>query len=379
GFRQQVLNTPVYYESQSSAGYFERYFANTNTLFGPTNAPFGDFDAPRVDTFHQLLLPETLFGWLNVTPRVGGRATYYGPEHGPGGTNAAAWRYVLDTGGDVSFTVSQLWPDAKNGMLDINGLRHIIVPSLTYAFVPQPNEAATKLPQFDTQYPSLMVLPVEFPDYNDIDAINKENVLRFGIRNTLQTMRDGQLDNLLNWNVMLDWNLRPTGQTNSVFLQPQKTFDDLYSDLAFKPRSWITLQSQIRYDINNNHLNMSFHQIAFTPNDRWSLGVGHWYLHNGFVDSGDDIITGSLFYRLNDNWGFRTMQYFNAETGHLQEQYYGVYRDMRSWTAALTFRVIDNGGGQQVDYGVAFSVSLKALPHFHVGDDTVRPYELLGE
>ena len=185
-------------------------------------------------TFQQLLLPETFFGWLNVTPRVGGRVTWYSPESGPGGTNAETTRYVLNTGADVSFTLSQLWPNTKDSALDINGLRHIIVPSVTYAFVPQPNVAAPQLPQFDTLYPSLMILPVEFPDYNDIDAIERENVLRFGIRNTLQTMRDGQLDNLLNWNLMLDWNLNPNGQTNSVFLQPQQTFNDLYSDLAFK-------------------------------------------------------------------------------------------------------------------------------------------------
>ena len=379
GLRQQVLTTPVYYESQSSGGYYNRYFAATNSLFGaPSNTPAA-FNAPRLDTFQQLLLPQTFFGWLNVTPRVGGRVTWYGPETGPGGTNAVETRYVLNTGLDTSFTLSQLWPHATNGLFQIDGLRHIIVPSVTYAFIPQPNVAAPQIPQFDTLLPSLMVLPVEFPDYNDIDAIERQNVVRFGLRNTLQTRRDGQLDNLLDWNLMLDWNLNPNTQTNSVFLQPQKTFDDLYSDLIFKPRSWIQFQSQMRYDINDDHLNLSFNQIAFTPSDRWSLGVGHWYLHSGFVDNGDNVVSGSFFYRLNENWGFRVMEYFNAQTGRLQEQYYGLYRDMRSWTAALTLRVINNGGGQPVDYGFAFSISLKAMPGFHVGDDTVRPYELIGQ
>lgn len=379
GYRQQILNTPLYYESQSSVGYYEKYFAGTNTLFGATNFTLPDFNDMRADTFQQLLIPETFFGWLNVTPRIGGRVTYYDSESGPGATNSATTRVVANTGVDASFKVSQLWPDATNSLLDIDGLRHIMLPSIGYAYVPTPNIAPTQVPQFDTQLPSLMVLPIEFPDYNDIDSIYRENVIRFGIRNTLQTRRNGGVDNLLDWNLMLDWNLTPNGQTDAVFLQPQKTFDDLYSDLVFKPRSWIGFQSQMRYDINNNHLNLAFHQVTFTPNDRWSLGLGHWYLHDGFVDSGDDVITGTFFYRLNDNWGFRTTQYFNALTGHLQEQYYSLYRDMRSWTAALTFRVIDNGGGQPVDYGVAFSVSLKASPHYHIGDDTVQPYEMLGE
>ncbi len=193
-------------------------------------------------------------------------------------------------------------------------------------------------------------------------------------------MRDGQLDNLLNWSLMLDWNLNPNGQTNSVFLQPQKTFDDLYSDLAFKAAFVADVPApQIRYDINDGRLNLAFHQISISPNDRWSVGVGNWFLHDGFVDSGDDVISGSFFYRINDNWGLRTTQYYNAETGRLQEQFYSLYRDMRSWTAALTLRVINNGSGQPLDVGVALSVSLKAMPRFHVGGDTVRPYELLGQ
>lgn len=386
GFRQQIFNTPFYYESQSSVGYYERYFADTNTLFGATNGPFADYSAARADTFHQLLLPETLFGWLNVTPHAGARATWYGPTtwYGSGvnpgdPTNSQETRIVFNTGVDASLKASRLWPTATNRLLDVDGLRHIIVPSISYVYVPSPNLGPTQVPQFDTQLPNLMLLPVDFPDYNDIDSIESENVIRFGLRNTLQTMRNGQLDPLLDWNLMLDWNLHPNGQTNGIFLQPQKTFDDLYSALAFKPRPWLALNSRVRYDINDSRLNMAFDEITFSPNDRWSWAIGHWYLHDGFVDSGDDVITSTLFYRLSDNWGIRATHYFNAETGHLQEQYYTLYRDMRSWTAAVTFRLIDNGGGQPVDYGFAFSLSLKAYPRYHVGDDTIQPYDLLGE
>jgi LPS-assembly protein len=371
GFRQQIFNTPVYYESESSAGYYRKFFADTNTLFGATNGPFPDFSAVRADTFHQLLLPYTLFGWLNVTPRVGGRLTYYGDEGGPGGTNSETYRKVFNTGVDFSFKASQLWTGATNSFLDIDGLRHIIEPSASYVFVPRPSTVPSQLPQFDSTLPSLEILPVEFPDYNDIDSIDSENVIRFGLRNTLQTKRGGQLDNLLDWNVMLDWRLKPSAGQN--------TFNDLYSDLNFKPRSWIVLESQLRYDINDGYLNMAFHQLTFTPNERWSWGVGHWYLRDGFVDSGDNLITSTLFYRLSDNWGFRATHYFNAQTGKLQEQFYSVYRDFRSWTGALTFRLIDNGNGQPKDYGVAFTFSLKASPKNRVGDDTVRPYYLLGE
>jgi lipopolysaccharide assembly outer membrane protein LptD (OstA) len=368
GLRQQIFDTPVYYESESSAGYYRKFFADTN---GPAANTNNNYSATRVDTYHQLILPWTFFGWLNVAPRVGGRFTYYGTESGPGGTNAVANRTVFNTGVEVSFKASQLWANATNSFLQISGLRHIIEPSVNYVFVPNPSVPFTQLPQFDSELPSPLLLPIQFPDYNDIDSIDSQNVIRFGVRNTLQTKRDGQLDNLIDWNVLMDWRIVP----NST----QQTFSDIYNDLTFRPRTWITFASQTRFDVNNaGRLNLASHQLTLTPNEKWSWGLGHYYSRPGFVDGGDDFVTSTIFYKLNENWGFRAVHYFNAQTGHLQEQFYTVYRDLRSWTGALTFRVVDNGGGQPEDYTVAFTISLKAAPH-HVGDDTVQPYGLVGE
>jgi LPS-assembly protein len=370
GFRQQIFNTPVYYESESSIGYYRTVFAATNeSLFTNANT-LPNYSAARADTYQQVLLPWTFFNWLNITPRVGGRFTYYSDEGGPGGTNSETYRTVFNTGLGASFKLSQLWTDAKNSLFDVDGLRHIVEPSANYVFVPNPSTPASQLPQFDSQLPSLLILPVELSDYNDIDSIDSENVVRFGLRNTLQTKRDGQLDNLLDWNLLLDWRLKPN--------PGQETFNDLYSELTFKPRSWLTLESQLRYDLNAGELNLAFHQLTFAPNERWSWGLGHWYLRDGFIDSGDNLITSTIFFRVNDNWGLRATHYFNAEEGRLQEQFYSIYRDLRSWTGALTFRVIDNETGPE-DFTVAFSFSLKASPAHRLGADAVEPYHLVGE
>ena len=384
GFRQQVFDTPVYYESESSAGYYRQAFAETNALFYNTNGPFADYSAARADTYHQVLLPRRFFNWLNVTPRVGGRFTYYSAGDGPGGTNSEITRTVFNTGVETTFKASRLWAGATNSLLEIDGLRHILEPSANYVFVPDPSKPPSQLPQFDSELPSLELLPIMFPDYDNIDSIDSQNVIRFGLRNALQTKRDGQLESLLDWNVMLDWRLKPDTSTNALNLGapgPQKTFNDLCSDLALRPRSWLLLESQLRYDINDTRLNLAFHQLTFTPGERWSWGLGHWYLRNGFLGAGsvgNNYLTSTLFFRLNDNWGLRATDDFNAQTGRMQDQFYSLYRDFRSWTSALTFRVVNNENGP-TDFTVAFSFSLKASPKMHLGDDTVSPYHLIGE
>jgi len=57
GFRQQVFNTPFYYESESSAGYYRMYFAATNA----------SLSAPR--TARRLIPPRAPTPFINCSCR----------------------------------------------------------------------------------------------------------------------------------------------------------------------------------------------------------------------------------------------------------------------------------------------------------------------
>ena len=63
---------------------------------------------------------------------------------------------------------------------------------------------------------------------------------------------------------------------------------------------------------------------------------------------------------------------YEAQYGGLQQQVYSIYRDLRSWTAALLFRITE-GPGQPTDFTVAVTFSLKAFPRFGLGSDSDRP------
>jgi len=80
----------------------------------------------------------------------------------------------------------------------------------------------------------------------------------------------------------------------------------------------------------------------------------------------------SARYRLNENWGVHIAERYEAQNGSFQEQDYTIYRDMRSWTAALNFAVMQ-GPAQPTDFTVAITFSLKAFPRFPLNSDTDRP------
>lgn len=365
GWRQQLGASPLYYESESSAGFYRRRYAETNTVAEP------DYEAFRGDTYHQILLPWTLFGWLNVTPRAGGRLTYYGESHGPGAMFDERERGVFNTGAEVSFKASRTWAGVTNRLLQLDGLRHIVEPSINYVYVPTPNRRPWELPQFDSELPSLRLLPIEFPDYNAIDSVDAQNVMRFGLHNKLQTKRDGQLENLAGWTLFTDWRLRPFDE--------QTTFSDICSDFTFRPRSWLSLSSEMRYDVDSARWTMAFHTLTFQPTDVWSWSIGHYYLRDepSTWGEGNNLVSSAFFYRLNENWAVRATHLLDLREGRMAEQFYTLYRDFRSWTGGLSFRMRENPDGSP-DFTVAFAFSFKVAPRFRVGEDAVRSYGLIG-
>lgn len=385
GLPQEVGGTPLYYQNESSAGYYDRQFSNTNTefyltnyYFNPngslgqtigTNVPGANYSADRLDTFHQLSLPETFFGWLNVTPRAGGRLTYYGDVSGPAIETNQQLRAVFNTGADVSFKASRVYEGAESSLFDVHELRHIIQPEIDYSYV-LANRSPNQIPQFDYDSPSLRLLPIDFPDYNNIDSIRNTNVIRLMLRNVLQTKRENGVEDLLNLALYTDWNLRPD-PTNRPFM-------DFFTDLSFRPRTWLSFDSSTRYDMVSNRWRDAVERVVVQPSSAWSVALYYRYLINNDPElqlypgeslPGHNLVGLSVYYRMNENWGLHILDQYEAQYGGMQQQVYGIYRDLRSWTANLFFRITE-GPGQPSDFTVALTFSLKAFPRFGMGSDS---------
>ena len=240
------------------------------------------------------------------------------------------------------------------------------------AYVPRPDVRPSELPQFDYEQPTARLLPLEFPDYNNLDSIDSRNILRLGLRNKIQTKRDGQVENLVNWAVYTDWHVAPERQ--------EERFSDVYSDLDLKPWRWLTLSSELATSVEQSRLDLAYHTLTISPSDVWSLKFSHRYLHQGafFPDAeGNNLLSGSLYVRLGQNWGFRIAEYYNLKDSFFQHQYYTLYRDLRSFTAALTAGIREDLDGKK-DYGIAFTLSSKAYPRYGLQDEMNKPTRLLG-
>ena len=368
--RHALFGGPIFYEGETGVAELHRNFARNST--------FEDYGVFRADTFHQLLYPNTYFGWLSIVPRAGFRATYYSDTRDLGRTiftpnpdplipdfilpdptlarplekGGDTVRTVFNTGVEASFKISRAWEGVQSRALGLDGLRHIIQPFTNFSYVSDSDPNPADILQFDRYQPSTQLRPIDFPQFTSVDSIDDWTIWRVGVRNRLQTRRDDLTVSWLELETFIDVNF------DNPFDKTQ--YSNLFNRLRFSPVPWATLviDSQVpAFDAGFTEVNTS---LVFQPVANLQVSIGHRYLDNNPFFLNSSLFTFGGYYRINDNWGVGVAEQYEANTGILESQRYSVYRDLTSWVASIGAVIRDNAGVKE--YGVLLTFTLKAFP-----------------
>ena len=370
--RHALFGGPIFYEGETGMADLHRNFAD--------GSGFENYSTVRLDTFHQLLYPNTYFGWLSVVPRVGFRETYYGETRDLGKTlftpsdnplvpdfilpnptvampikdGGSTYRSVVNAGVEASFKMSREWEDVQSRLLGLDGLRHIIQPFTNFSWVSESGADPKEILQFDRFQPSTQLRPIDFPQFTSIDSIDNWTVWRVGVRNRLQTRRDDLTVSWLDLETYIDVNFdNPYDRT---------LYSNLFNKLRFTPLPWMSLiiNSQIpAFDRGFTEVNTN---VLVQPVANLQVSVGHRYLNSDPFFQNSSLFVVGGYYRVDDNWGIGVQEQYEATSRTLEEQRYSVYRDLTSWVASFGAVIRDNGGVKE--YGVLLTFTLKAFPKF---------------
>ncbi len=371
--RHALFGGPIYYEGETGFADLHRNFAE--------GSGFEDYGTTRLDTFHQLLYPNTYFGWLSIVPRAGFRATYYDKTRDLGNTlfptgedplipnfipldptptnpiidAGSGVRTVYDGGVEASFKLSRTWDEVANRTLGLDGLLHVIQPYSDFSYVHENGIDPSSILQFDRFEPSTQLRPIDFPQFTTIDSIASWTIWRNGIRNRLETRRDDVTVTWLELDTFFDVNF-----DNSY---DRRTYSNFFNKLRFTPLPWasLTIDSQIpAFSSGFTEVNTT---LSVQPAANLQLNAGHRYLNdNPFFQHSSLFVVGG-YYRVSDNWGFGFQEQYEGTVGIFQEQRYAIYRDLTNWVASFGAVIRDNTGSKK-EYGVLLTFSLKAFPKF---------------
>ncbi len=306
----------------------------------------------RFDTFHQVVYPGSV-GPVSVVPRAGIGYTDYSDIDGNLFGASSADRTYFHAGVDTSIKFIKNFPGVRKRKLGIDGLRHVFQPYTRYSYI-NADELGAGFPAIDRLTLSTKLRPLDVTRFTATDAIRDWSIYRVGAFNRLFTRRNGGSYPWLQVNTFVD-----------VFLEDpefERDYSNLFNELRWSPLPWMSLdvESQLPLgdDFDFTEINT---RLSFQPTQNFEFSVGHFYLedHPFFVD--DNNFRFSTYTRLNDNWGFGTVHFYEFTDQTLELQQYTLHRDLASWTAAIGAQVRDN---RQLgdEFGIVFALTLKAFP-----------------
>jgi len=373
-------DTPLYFDNNSVFTSF-----NKKASTAPTSPD--ELTMTRLDTINKLSLPMKV-AFLNFTPFVQNREIVY--DKGADG-QALPVNTVFYAGADLSTKFYRVFNVKTNFLgLGLDGLRHIITPTVGYSYNHTPTIYYTHLKQID-----------------GLDMLTSSNTASLGLSNKLQTKRKDKNGNettidFVDFNVSTSYTFaphivygmipvptNPSSDPNAPLVYQAGTSNKLgasFSDILFKykilPYSWLRIEGDATYKHsgvagdpdyeNNNHFSNVNYDINFDFAPERSFGIGQRYARK----SGNQLTT-SFKWRLNPKWKFSVYQRYNLKkyadaatySGTVNEygkgsleQEYTISRDLHCWEMDLTFNTSRVNGS-----GIFVIFRLKAFPENEFG------------
>jgi LPS-assembly protein len=270
----------------------------------------------RYDAYYGLERPVAPTPWLTVTPVAGGRVTHYTDAMG---SKADYTRTIGEVGFDARLLASGVF-NVKNEIWEIDGLRHLVEPKLSYRYAPEAAHGRAYIPPIDAPVFSTYLQPLSIADSRNIDALTALNTARLSFNNTLQT-RDAKYGsrNLASLNFAADYRFDPTAG--------QRHLSDIYTEVALMPAPWVRFEVFHRFDPHATRQDELNTGLTLVDQEWWSLRLATHYLHQDYEEYFVEYRR-----RLNESYDVTALFRYDGKRNRFNEQSYGVWQRLgQTW------------------------------------------------
>ncbi|MDP2927228.1 MAG: LPS assembly protein LptD, partial [Candidatus Omnitrophota bacterium] len=359
----QLGESPLYFENVSQLGNYNKKKVVTSD---PSAAIYSqdrdNVTDTRLDTKNTFSLP-TKIAFIQFKPFVSSRQTFY--DQGANDQSGII-RTIFYSGADMSTKFYRIYNVKTNFLgLDINALRHIITPSIGYLYTHPPTIPTRNIKQIDAT-----------------DAIYRGNTATLNLSNKLQTKRNGQSVDFVDFLITTEYVLDPKLGDNAFFTTPRtgEGLKDNFSDIRFNlkvlPYSWLRFESDATFEhsehgLVNGDANVNYNKFSSINYDLgFDLGKERTFtIGQRYVRKGSNEVTIGFNWRLSPKWKFGIYERFNLKKSSsldfgFQEQEYTLTRDLHCWELDITLNKKEISGTT-----IFFLFRLKAFPENEFGFD----------
>lgn len=295
----------------------------------------------RLDAHYGLQRPLAPTAWLAVTPVAGLRWTRYTDALGGGDFT----REVAEVGVDARLRASATF-DVRDETWEIDGLRHLVEPRLSYRHAPRAGDGRGRIPPLDRRVFSTYLQPLGLADRRDVDDWEALDTLRAAVHQTLQT-RDpiyGSRD-LARLTVAADhrFSRRPG----------QRAWSDLHTELSLTPAPWLRLEAYQRVATADGTQQELNYAVELADQEWWSLRLGAHYLRGDYQEYALDYRQ-----RLNEVLDVVGRWRYDSRRARFNEQTYGLWQRLGQTWAVKYEASFFEGPRRESSFGFNVEVEL---------------------
>lgn len=310
----------------------------------------------RVETRDELYRPFAL--WIfQVAPFVQGRLGYFGKRAGRemlvpvvladgttvfvterGSLRSGSLRVGAAAGVRLS---TQFWRvyEAQSQFWNIDRLRHLVTPQITYFDLFALNVDRDELVQFDA-----------------IDDVDKMRALELKLRQRLQTRRGvGEDRRVVDWVTFdVSTNVYPSASRDN----DGDVLDDIVTDLEWRVTDVVSIVNEARFDLADRELGTFSIGVGVDQTPRYSFFIGQRYIN----ESDSSATTMNLAYQLNEKWRIDLFTQYDWGEEELLQARVQLHRDLYNFV--LRFGVLEDGSRD--DTRIFVELVPKGLPELRV-------------
>jgi LPS-assembly protein len=325
-----------------AAGLYERGSASFAVLDEDAFLNLPGQRSTRLDAYYGLERPIALAPWMTFTPVAGGRITHYADA-----TNGkdAYTRVIGEVGFDARLRAAGVF-DYKNPLWEIDGLRHLVEPRLSYRYAPDADSGRRYIPAIDRRVFSTYLQPLSIADQRNIDDLSALNTVRLSLNNTLQTRGPaGGSRDLATLDFAADYRFTRTA--------PQRPLTDIHTELSLMPAPWLRFSLYERFTPQTSEQQELNYALEISDQEWWAARLSSHFLR-------DDYQEYALDYRQRVNEVFDLVGRWRYDVRHsrFNEQTYGVSQRLgQTW--AIKYEVsFSEGSRRESNFGFNVEVEL---------------------
>jgi hypothetical protein len=308
-------------------------------------------DAWRFDTLNEVDMP-LAWRFIQFVPFAGARYTAYtdSPDALGQESGTAIDRFAGEFGFRSSATFSRVY-HVTNRLLDLDGIRHIITPTVDY------------FNRYD-----VTTTPNEVFHFDEVDPLGEYQVVTLGLRQLWQTRRlsRGRSPVASVDQRVVDWLL--VDAKLDVFPNPDRdnkgdTLGDLRLNLIWRLSDQVTVLSKSEVDLaNGSGWDVANVTLKLDRSPRLSFYVGERFIR----EADSSALTFGYDYLISQKWRLGALWQYDFQKGSPLVQSLVLTRRLHCWLLEVSFKRDEGALGGQGDTSVSMTLVPEVSPRTHL-------------